>query len=228
MLARIARLLIFRADLDDYRALDRRYLAVGLVVTWIVGIGRYWDNPRVEALQKAGLGSVVYVFALSLLLWLLGLGLRPERWGYVHLLTFVTLTAAPGILYAIPVERFVSEGAAQSVNVLFLGVVATWRVVLYALYLKRYAGLPTAPLVVQLLLPLTLILAALTALNLERAVFEIMAGITESTSADAAYGWLVLLTLISVCVFPILALGYIFLAIRRCRRSRSSGLSRHR
>src|SRR3712207_7552248 len=45
-------------------------LAFGLACTWLVGVGRYWDNPRASLLQHLGVGSVVYVFALALLLWL--------------------------------------------------------------------------------------------------------------------------------------------------------------
>jgi hypothetical protein len=48
MLARLARILTFRARLDDFEALDRRHLALGLAFTCVVGMGRYWDNPRVE------------------------------------------------------------------------------------------------------------------------------------------------------------------------------------
>lgn len=214
--ARVARILTFRADLDDYRSLDRRYLAAGLVVTWIVGMGRYWDNPRVEILQKAGLGSVVYVLVLAALLWVVGLGLRPRRWSYSHLLTFVTLTAAPGLLYAIPVERVLSPDGAREANMVFLAVVATWRVALYGLYLRRYAELPFGPWVIQLLLPLTFVVSALAVLNLERAVFDLMAGVGETTPADRAYGVLVGLTIVSLYTFPFLLLGYfIFAAIRR-------------
>ena len=96
MLARLARILTFRADLGDYRALDHRYLALGLACTWLVGVGRYWDNPWVELFQRIGLGSLVYVFALSALLWVIGLGIKPEQWSYFNLLVFVTLTASPG------------------------------------------------------------------------------------------------------------------------------------
>jgi hypothetical protein len=220
MLARLARILTFRARLEDFEALDRRHLALGLAFTWVVGMGRYWDNPRVEWLQKAGVGSVVYVFVLSALLWLIGLGLKPERWSYSNLLTFVTLTAPPGLLYAIPVERFLDPDAARATNLLFLALVAAWRVALYGVYLRRYAGLPGLPLAVQLLLPLTLIVAALAALNLERAVFDIMGGVRETTSADSAYFVLVALTFISVYVFPVLLVVYAVLAVQRWRRAR--------
>ncbi|MFW6012457.1 MAG: hypothetical protein ACOC92_01970 [bacterium] len=222
MLARILRILTFRADHEDFLSLDGRHLGVGLFVTWLVGIGRYWDNPRVELLQKAGVGSVVYVFLLAVLLWLLGLGLKPRRWSYVNLLTFITLTAPPGLLYAIPVERFLSSDGARTANLAFLAVVAAWRVALYGLYLRRYAALSAAPLVVQLLLPLTLIVSGLAVLNLERAVFDVMGGVEETTSADTAYAVLVLLTLLSLYLSPVLVGAYVVIAALRWR-SRVAG-----
>ena len=70
----------------------------------------------------------------------------------------------------------------------------------------------------QLFLPLTLIVSTLTVLNLERAVFDIMGGVRETTAADAAYEVLVVLTMLSVVLFPILLLSYVVLAILRRRR----------
>lgn len=217
MLTRILRILTFRADTRDYECLDPRYLVLGLAFTWLVGIGRYWDNPRVEGLQSLGLGSVAYVFALSALLWLVGLGMKPARWGYLNVLTFVTLTAPPGFLYAIPIERALSPAEARAVNLVFLAVVATWRVALYATYLRRYAALPVGPLVVQLLLPLTFVVTALAALNLEHAVFDLMGGVRETTSADSAYGFILALGLLSVVLFPLLLAIYVVMAIQRRR-----------
>lgn len=217
MLSQLFRILTLRADTNDFRSLDRNHLLVGLACVWLVGIGRYWDNPRVEVLQKTGLGSLVYVFVLSGLLWVVGLALRPRRWSYRNLLTFVCLTAPPGLLYAIPVEQVLTAPEARSTNAVFLGVVAVWRVAMYGVYLARYADLPPVSLIVQLLLPLTLIVTALSALNLERAVFDLMGGLEATTSADSAYEVLVLLTLASVVLFPILLVVYIILAVIRRR-----------
>jgi|GEM_PF-4987218 len=46
-------------------------------------------------------------------------------------LAFVTLTAPPALLYAIPVERFMTPSAASVTNAWFLAVVAAWRVGLW-------------------------------------------------------------------------------------------------
>ena len=209
------RILSFRGRPGDFAALATPHLILGLAATWIVGVGRYWDNPRASTLQHLGVGSLIYVLALSTFLWLLGLPLRPERWSFFTVLTFVTLTAPPGLLYALPVERFLSPAAARGANLWFLAVVASWRVALYAQFLRRYAGLPRPLRVVQLLLPLTLVVTALSILNLERAVFDVMGGVRETTSADTAYAVLIALTLVSFTAFPVLLIFYLHFAARR-------------
>ncbi|MFL6259215.1 MAG: hypothetical protein ACJ76Y_05835, partial [Thermoanaerobaculia bacterium] len=103
------RLLTFRAPSQAVATNWKAYLAFGLFFTWLAGVGRYWDNPRAELWQLAGLGSIAYVFVLAVILWLLLAPLRPKNWSYRNVLTFVTLTAPPAVLYAIPVERFMSS-----------------------------------------------------------------------------------------------------------------------
>ncbi len=193
------------------------------MLTWLVGMGRYWDNPRALPLQHAGVGSLAYVVVLTVLLWLIGAPLRPVRWSLRNLFTFVTLTSAPGLLYALPVERWLAPDAARTTNLCFLAVVAAWRVVLYARYLGGYAQFAPGPRAVQLLLPLTLIVSALAALNLERAVFDVMGGIRETTPADSAYLLVLGLSFVSVCAFPILLTAWLILIVRAWRRHRRPG-----
>ena len=130
-----------RMNLPEFVTDEAVHLAFALVLVWLAGIGRYWDHPNPAPLQRLGLGSVVYVFALSLLLWLIARPLATAELRYVHLLSVVCLTAPLAFLYAIPVERFLTLEAARSVNVGFLAVVASWRVAIYTLYLRRWAGL---------------------------------------------------------------------------------------
>jgi len=92
------RVLTFLATEKELLALDRRHLAWGLFCTWLVGVGRWWDDPGARLLQHLGLGSVIYVFSLSALLWLLTWPLRPKNWSYFRVLTFVSLCSAPGLL----------------------------------------------------------------------------------------------------------------------------------
>ncbi|MBK6848494.1 MAG: hypothetical protein IPG96_13525 [Proteobacteria bacterium] len=91
--------------------------------------------------------------------------LCPADRSYRRLLAFITLVAPPAALYAIPVERFVSLGAARSINGWFLAVVAAWRV---GLLFFTWAGRRLSPLKVAVagLLPLTAITTTLFALNL--------------------------------------------------------------
>ena len=122
----------------------------------------------------------------------------------------MSLTAPPAILYAIPVERFMSLESAQLANVWFLVVVAIWRVGLLLKYLKNVAGLSGLCVLVATLLPLTLIVTALTALNLEHVVFKLMAGLEEHeiSANDSAFQILLLITFFSVLASPFLLSMY--------------------
>lgn len=207
-------LLLFRPFKPAIREHWPAYLAFGLLVTWLAGLGRYWDHPKAEWWQYAGLGSVAYVFVLAAFIWLIVAPLRPRNWTFVGVLIFVTLTSLPALLYAIPVEKFMSLGNAQTANVIFLAVVASWRVALLIVFLKRGAGLTNTGVMVASLLPLTIIVTALVALNLEKAVFEIMGGNRQQTQNDAAYFILMLISGISVMLSPIMAIIYSVLVYR--------------
>jgi hypothetical protein len=222
----IGRVLTGRFTGEDVDAAGPLQLAIGLAFTWLAGIGRYWDSPRASTLQHLGLGSVAYVFVLSAFLWLLLMPLRPERWKFVKILTFVCAVSPPALLYAIPVERFMSLADARSVNVWFLAVVATWRVALYVLLLWRYAGFRYVPLLVAASLPLSLIVFGLTALNLERAVFDVMAGLDPNagTSGDDAYAVLVMLSVMSFLVAPLVLAAYLGLIVVAWRQRRAERL----
>ena len=215
-------LLFIPIQLD--RSILNWYLAFGICFSWFCGIGRYWDNPRAELWQYLGLGSVAYIFSLALILWLLIYPLKPQHWSYKSVLLFVSMTSPPAILYAIPVERFMELGAAQTANVWFLAVVATWRVALLVRYLSTVAGLSGGAIVIATLLPLTLIVSSLTALNLEHVVFKIMAGLEdhEKSANDMAYGILFLITYFSVFTFPLLLVWYLVLIFKARRRRHST------
>jgi hypothetical protein len=131
-------------------------------------------------------------------------------------LVFVTLTSPPAVLYAVPVERFMSLHAAQSANAWFLAIVATWRVALLVWFLHQLAGLKGLAIVVATLLPLSLIVVALAALNLEHVVFALMSGIRpeERSPNDLSYGIVTGLALFSFLASPFLLIAYFWLAFR--------------
>lgn len=205
-----ARVLTFQARPDELASLDRPHLYAGFICTWIVGMGRWWDDPEASLLQHLGLGSVVYVFVLSFVLWLIVLPLKPQRWTYRLVLTFVMVTSAPALLYAIPVERFVSMSTAGTLNVLFLLTVAVWRVGLLLRFLTTVPQIGVFKGIVTSLLPLSGIVFTLFVLNLHRAVFEVMSSIAsdQPTAHDASYAVLFALTMLSAIVLPVLLVLY--------------------
>ena len=219
VLSDVLRILTFRRPSPAIGPHWKAYLAFGLLFTWLAGVGRYWDNPRAHLWQYLGLGSLAYVFCLALVLWLLLLPLKPRRWSYRNVLVFVTLTAPPAVLYAIPVEQFMPLAAAQVANAWFLGIVATWRVALLFWFLRQFAGLPGIAVVVAALLPLALIVLTLSVLNLEHVVFALMAGIRpeQRSGNDLSYGIVTLLAFFSLLAAPVLLAAYAWLVYRARR-----------
>jgi hypothetical protein len=205
-------ILLFRPFKPDLKQHRLAYFAWGLFVTWLAGLGRYWDHPNAEPWQYAGLGSLAYVFVLAIVLWAMVAPLYPRNWSYSNVLIFVMLTSLPAVLYAIPVEKFLSPAAAQTANVIFLAIVAGWRVALLFAFLKHAGGLNGSRAFVATFLPLAGIVTALTVLNLEKAVFDIMGGGHESTANDAAYMILFLITVLSVIASPFLLIAYLVAA----------------
>lgn len=209
----LARLLTFRTSREELLALNWRDLLVGLVLTWLVGIGRYWDNPRVELLQKLGLGSVIYVFILTTFLFLVIWPLRPRDWTWFRLLAFVTFTSPPGFLYAIPVQVIFPEPGletANAINVGFLAIVSVWRVSLLIFYLCRLGKLNIGFAVLGTAVPIFVLIFILAALNLDRVVFNIMGGIPpESVSPnDGIYIVLFVISMAAYMLIVPLLVGY--------------------
>lgn len=213
------RLLTFRASREDYQCLTARGLFPALAACWLVGIGRYWDDARATLLQHAGIGSVVYVFVLALLLWIIVKPLAPDRFSYTGILTFIALTAPPAALYAIPVERWMSLASANQWNLTFLGIVALWRLALWIHYLRKSGELTGGRTFVAAVLPLAVIFITLLSLNLHHVVVDIMGGIREAdrSSQDAAYGMLWLLSVLSVPLSAIAGIGWLTMVIGNLR-----------
>ena len=210
------RFLLFQPARPDLQNRFPDYLTYILLVSWLAGIGRYWDHPAAEPWQYAGLGSVIYVFVLSALLYLVVRPLRPANWSYRAVLIFVGLTSLPGLLYAIPVERLLPMAAAQTVNAWFLVVVACWRVALYIRFLMTAAQLDLFRVIVATLLPLSAIVAALALLNLEHVVFNLMSGIREEDESvnDMAYTVVFTLSVFAFMAFPVTLIAYLVTIFR--------------
>jgi hypothetical protein len=208
------RLLTFRSSREELLKVGWKHLAFGLLCTWLVGMGRYWDNPRVGLLQHAGIGSVLYVFVLSTLLWLIVLPLKPKDWSYFRVCTFVSLVSPPATLYAIPVEKLFDLDTANSINAWFLAIVAVWRVSLLVFFLRRLAQLHWFAVITATLLPLILITVTLVALNLEKVVMDLMGGRHQPSPNDSAYSVLFLLSLLSMLLSVPVALCYLVMVVQ--------------
>lgn len=213
----IQRLLFFKINREEMLQFSRAHFLAGLIGTWVVGMGRYWDDPGANILQHLGLGSVIYIFVLAFFIWLIVLPFKVNGWNYFIVLTFISLTSFPAIFYAIPVERFVSLAQANQLNVWFLAVVAAWRLALLFFFIARFTKLSKLNIASIALLPICLIITVLTTLNLHRVVFNIMGGIRTETAHDSAYLVLMILTAVSmILVLPLLII-YID-GIRKARK----------
>ena len=132
-------------------------------------------------------------------------------------------TAPPAVLYAIPVEKFMSMANARTANVWFLALIAAWRVALLVVFLKRTAGLSPVATAVATLLPISAIVVALSLLNLEHVVFNFMAGFRDQTASgnDSAYVFVVMLSLFAFVAAPVLGIIYVVLVYLAWRRHRT-------
>jgi hypothetical protein len=218
----IPKILFFRFSKEDILSLNQKQLFVGLTGTWLAGIGRYWDHPDAELLQYIGLGSVIYIFILAMLIYLVVLPYKLKEWDYFKVLTFISLTSFPAILYAIPVEKFMSMNTAASINAWFLGIVALWRLALLLRFLKVFDDLKWYYVLVIALFPMCLLIVSLTILNLEKAVFNIMGGLRQTTGREKAYDVLLSLTFFSMILILPLFIGYIEGVIRRNKKKKLS------
>jgi len=216
-------ILFFKKGDPGIRKHPNAFLLFGLFTSWLAGVGRYWDNPRAQLWQHLGLGSVVYCFVLAAIVFALIYPLRPKNWSYRGILTFISLTSLPAVLYAIPVEKWMSMSAAQSVNMLFLLVVAAWRVALFVSYLKNSARLTGGAIFAACFLPILCIITALTALNLEHVIFNIMAGLRDNQASgnDTAYLVVGVITYLSYLLLPVVLVMYIYFIIKARKISRS-------
>jgi hypothetical protein len=204
----IFRLLTFKITREEMLQFNVRHFIAGLFGTWVVGMGRYWDDPRAGLLQHSGIGSVVYIFILASFIWLIVLPFFPAGWTYFKVLIFISLTSFPAILYAIPVEKFFPLQTANTVNVWFLAIVAIWRLGLLYYFLRHFAGLRSGNILAVTLMPICLIISVLTMLNLDKVVFDIMAGIRNPSPHDDSYMVLMVLTFLSVILAPFLLILY--------------------
>lgn len=217
------RVLTFRATREELSSLNRRHLLLGLIMTWLVGVGRWWEDPRANFFQHLGIGSVIYIFLLAFFLWLIVWPVCVEiRPSYVNLLTFISLTAPPAVLYAIPVRTLFDVQTGQTIRLWMLAIVAGWRVALLAFYLTRRLQFSQSKAIVITVLPLIVIIFTLFVLNLEKVVFDLMGGVRPEDASvnDAAYGVLSLISALSFFLFLPFLIAYAVCVIDALKQRR--------
>ncbi|MEM1134217.1 MAG: hypothetical protein AAGI07_00150 [Bacteroidota bacterium] len=202
------RLLTFKLTRDEMLQFNSQHFIAGLIGTWVVGMGRYWDDSKASLLQYLGFGSVIYIFLLAFFIWLILIPFKVADWKYFTVLTFISLTSFPAIFYAIPVERYFSIEIANTINVWFLAIVAAWRLGLLYYFLKHFTQLSTGNILTVTLMPICLIISVLTVLNLHRVVFQVMGGIRNPSPHDGSYIVLLVLTSISIILSIPLLIAY--------------------
>jgi hypothetical protein len=216
------RLLTFRSTREELFALDHRHLIAGLTVTLLVGMGRHWDAYAPTWVERLGLESLLYVAGLGFLSWLLFLPLAPAGWSLLRVVAFVSLTAPPGVVEAIPVsdfmspwqaEDFTSPGEVERVNAWLEGLVAAWRTALLVWFLTR-SGLHWLEAAISGLLSADLILIALARFNVYHPISDRVNGMRS----------LDVFAIFAVLALAPLALAYVGVVVRRfvARRRRTA------
>lgn len=171
------KILTLTATREDFLSMKIEVLAWGLFFTLMAGIGRAWDDSAAPLLMRSGFPSVVYIFVLSAFLFLFIAPLRPKNWSYKILLILVSMTALPGLLYAIPLEMMMKPDDAATGNTGLLFIVATWRVLILGSFLFKTTDMIKSHTVVALFLPLFLIINVLIANERFEKTFGAMGGI---------------------------------------------------
>lgn len=126
-------------------------LWIGLLFVFAAGIAREYDGEDLIhepwhlliPLAASLVSSAILFLLVRLFAWIHG-AVQPDLVsGYRVFLTLYWLTAPLALVYAIPVERFLSAGNAAEANLWLLALVAFWRV---ALMTRIITVIYTAPL----------------------------------------------------------------------------------
>lgn len=211
LLGIIFRVLRFRASREDLAKGGLPLVAVGMAITWLVGIGRWWDDPRtLEWYVRWGFGSLLYVGCLSLVLFALAapLSRRASPDDFRVTLSFVTASALPGIVYAIPIELIAGPSAASAYNVAALIFVSLYRLALLYWFFYSVLGLPDQAWILTSL-PVAAIVAVVSMMNMGPMVVDIMGGFRETMPKSEAESIVEALGCISFIVTPILIILYL-------------------
>src|SRR5262249_47045734 len=135
---------------------------------------------------------------------------------YRSFLALFWMTAPLAWLYAIPYERFLSEGAATKANLWTLGLVAVWRVAL----MVRVVQVLTGRRVISslfLVMAFADAVALVAELMMPAPVLAIMGGVRQTESEMAIGGARLLVRMCGILSAPIWFLGGLIVFFSRSR-----------
>lgn len=185
-------------------------LWVGLIFVFAAGIAREYDGE--DLLHEpwhlliplaASLASSAILFLLvRLLAWIHG-AVQPDLMsGYRVFLTLYWLTAPLALIYAVPVERWLSAGAAAEANLWLLALVAFWRVALMTrIVVVIYSAPLGSALAVVLFFADTVMLIALS--FMPAPILAVMGGVRLSAAESVIQGTSLLATALGMMAWPI-------------------------
>jgi hypothetical protein len=217
--------LTLRITGERIHAFGRDHLILGLAVTAVVGIGRWWDDGSAWWLKQTGIGSLVYVFFLGLIIWRLGwFWPTPSRGQptYLQTVTFVTLTALPGIVYSFPIEWFGDSNLSTAYNVTALSLVSVWRVSCFARFLREGIELNRYRTFLTIAILVTPILLAAGLLGFIHTIANSMGGFREEGSpvVDSIASGAMVTSVVGGPVILLMYLAELFRAREEARRRR--------
>ncbi len=205
----VGRFVTFRSNQELCDRFSWKHFAVGLVLTWMVGIARNWDLATAPVWASLGLASVAYIFFMAAGIWVFTRFIAFPSIPYMKVLTMVSLTAAPGLIYGIPVEMFMAPQDARSTNVVFLFLVASYRVALALQYLCLAGRLNLIQSFFTLGSPISAIVVGLHMTGRVQMVFDLMGGNRGRESVPMEEETVILNTL--CCYAP--PIGVMFLVV---------------
>jgi len=220
-LATVGRFLICDRQAIVDMAANRHVVWLGLLLVLSAGFAREYDAEYLLREPWHLLLPLAASLATSLILFLLLFvvawvrSARPTFWSsYRAFLGVYWMTAPLAWFYAIPVERFLSEADAVRVNLLFLGIVSLWRVLLM---IQIVAVVFRCQLAAALMLVM-LFADAVALVMLRMAPFpilNIMGGIGLNESERALQEVACSVMLFGIVSAPIWALGSLAVLLRR-------------
>lgn len=222
----LANFLIGRRQAIVEIARCREAVWLGLAFVLLAGVARDYDGEDLLARPY----WLALPFAASLVTSLLLYGLEqlvatpkpPARVvSYRQFLALYWLTAPLAWLYALPVERWMSEGVAAEFNLWLLAIVATWRVFLMVRVFSVLFGV-SAGFATTVVLFFADSVVAVASWQVPIPIFNVMGGVRLTGSESVLLGSVLLTRLVSVLLWPILLIVFVVSVWRR-RQDRAAG-----